>query len=370
VNRSTLFTAAALAAAIATAIACAPSNSKGTDSTKGGAATASTSSGADLIAAGATFPYPIYSKWMSEYAASKNVKINYQAIGSGGGIKQLQEQTVDFGASDAPMSDVEMTAAKGGGVYHIPTVVGVVALAYNVPEITTPLKLTGPVLGDIFLGKITKWNDTRIAALNAGAKLPAKDILVVHRTEGSGTTFIFTDYLGSVSPAWKAGPGVGKEVQWPAGLGAKGNDGVAGQIKQTPGTIGYVELAYVKQNNLTAAQLENADHKFVSPDAASATAAAEAAVAKLPANSDFRVSIVNSAGANTYPITSFTWLLLYKNMPDAAKAKKLTDFVRWALTDGQAEVASLDYAPLPASLIPKLTARLDSIAGGNGAAAK
>jgi phosphate transport system substrate-binding protein len=367
VNRSTLFAAAALAGALA----CSSSENKGAaDSSKSGATpTASSSSGADLTGAGATFPQPIYTKWISEYAAKNHVRINYQAIGSGGGIKQLSEQTVDFGASDAPMSDAEMTGTKGGAVYHIPTVVGVVALAYNLPDVTAPLKLTGPVLADIFLGKITKWNDTRIAALNAGAKLPAKDILVVHRTEGSGTTFIFTDYLGSVSPAWKSGPGVGKEVQWPTGLGAKGNDGVAGQIKQTVGTIGYVELAYAKQNKLTTAQLENAEKKFVSPDAASATAAAEAAVAKLPANSDFRVSIVNSAGANTYPITSFTWLLLYQHMPDAAKAKKLTDFVRWALTDGQAEVASLDYAPLPASMIPKLTARLDSISAA-GAAAK
>lgn len=367
-NRLRLFALAALGSAVA----CSSAENKGADSSKSGAATSTASSGggADLTGAGATFPYPIYSKWISEFAAKNGTKINYQNIGSGGGIKQLQEQTVDFGASDAPMSDAEMAAAKGGPVYHIPTVVGVVAIAYNVPDLTAPLKLSGPVLADIFLGKVTKWNDSRIAALNAGAKLPAKDILVVHRTEGSGTTFIFTDYLGSVSPAWKTGPGVGKEVQWPTGLGAKGNDGVAGQIKQTAGTIGYVELAYAKQNSLATAQLENADKKFVSPDAASATAAAEAAVAKLPANTDYRVSIVNAAGANTYPITSFTWLLLYQHMPDAAKAKKLADFVRWALTDGQAEVASLDYAPLPSSLIPKLTARLDSIAAAAGAAAK
>jgi phosphate transport system substrate-binding protein len=370
VNRSSLLAAAASAAFAA--LACSSTANKGaTDSSKSGAATATASSGsgADLTGAGATFPYPIYGKWISDYAAKTNIKINYQSIGSGGGIKQLSEQTVDFGASDAPMSDTEMAAAKGGPVFHIPTVVGVVTLAYNVPEITAPLKLSGPVLADIYLGKITKWNDTRIAALNAGAKLPAKDILVVHRTEGSGTTFIFTDYLGTVSPAWKSGPGVGKQVQWPVGLGAKGNDGVAGQVKQTAGAIGYVELAYAKQNKLSTALLENASKKFVAPDAASATAAADAAVAKLPANSDFRVSIVNSPGENTYPITSFTWLLLYKQMPDAAKAKKLTDFVRWALTDGQNEAASLDYAPLPASLIPKLTARLDSIVAA-GAAAK
>jgi phosphate transport system substrate-binding protein len=360
VKRSLLVVAAALSI---TALACSSSKNSGTDSTTSTAA----GGGADLTGAGATFPYPIYSKWIAEYAASHGVRINYQSIGSGGGIKQLSEQTVDFGASDAPMTPAEMAAAKGGAIYHIPTVVGVVAIAYNVPEITTPLKLTGPVLADIYLGKITKWNDARIAAINAGATLPAKDILVVHRTEGSGTTFIFTDYLGSASPAWKSGPGVGKEVQWPVGLGAKGNDGVAGQIKQTPGTIGYVELAYVKQNRLAAAQLENAEKRFVAPTAESATAAADAAAAKLPANTDFRVSIVNAAGPNTYPITSFTWLLLYEHMPDAAKARRLTDFVKWALTDGQSQVASLDYAPLPASIVAKLTPRLDSIAAGQTA---
>jgi len=240
------------AAALAVAAACAPSDSKGTtDSSKSAAATTPASGGgADLTGAGATFPYPIYSKWIAEYAAKNGVKVNYQSIGSGGGIKQLTEQTVDFGASDAPMTDAEISGAKGGAVYHIPTVVGVVALAYNLPDVTAPLRLTGPVLADIYLGKIKKWNDSRLAALNPGAKLPASDILVVHRTEGSGTTFIFTDYLGSVSPAWKSGPGVGKEVQWPTGLGAKGNDGVAGQIKQAPNSLGYVELAYVKQNNL------------------------------------------------------------------------------------------------------------------------
>ena len=370
VNRLTLAAAAALAT---TALACSLSDKGAADSTKSAAATATTSSGGvDLTGAGATFPQPIYARWVSEYLAKTGMKINYQAIGSGGGIKQMSEQTVDFGASDAPMTDAEMAAAKGGPVYHIPTVVGVVTLAYNVPELTEPLKLTGSVLADIYLGKITKWNDSRLAAINPGAKLPAKDILVVHRTEGSGTTFIFTSYLGLVSPAWKSGPGVGKEVQWPTGLGAKGNDGVAGQVKQTPGTIGYVELAYAKQNNLKTAELENSEKKFVAPSAESATAAAEAAAAKLPENSDYRVSIVNAAGANTYPITSFTWLLLYQHMPDATKAKKLTDFVRWALTDGQADAAALDYAPLPKSIIPKLMARLDSIAAGQttGVAAK
>ena len=357
------------AAALVTASACTPSDA-GTATDRAGSAAASTaSSGADLTGAGATFPYPIYSKWIAEYAAKTGVKVNYQNIGSGGGIKQLSEETVDFGATDAPMTDADAAKAKGGAVYHIPTVVGVVAVGYNLPELTQPLRLTGPVLADIFLGRITRWNDARVAAINPGATLPAKDILVVHRTEGSGTTFVFSDYLSSVSPAWKSGPGTGKELQWPTGLGAKGNDGVAGQIKQTPGALGYLELAYVTQNKLSAAALQNANGAFVAPSAATATAAAEAAIAKLPESSDLRVSIVNAGGATAYPIASFTWLLVYRHMTDGGKAKKLADFIRWALTDGQAEVASLDYAPLPSTLIPRLTARLDSVAGAGATVA-
>jgi len=318
--------------------------------------------GADLTGAGATFPNPIYSKWFAEYAAKTGIRINYQPIGSGGGIRQLSERTVDFGASDAPMSDAEMAGAKGGPILHVPTVVGVVAIAYNLPSLAQPIRLTGPLVADIFLGRITKWNDSRIAAVNPGVNLPAQDVLVAHRTDGSGTTYIFTDYLASVSPLWKSGPGMGKEVQWPVGLGGKGNDGVAGLIKATPGAVGYVELAYVKQNDLAAALLQNAAGQFVPPSAASATAAAEGAVAKAPANTDFRLSIVNSPGAQTYPIVSFTWLLLYRTQPDTAKARKLTDFVRWALTDGERDATALDYAPLPAALVSALERRLDSIA--------
>ncbi len=351
-----------LLAALPVAIACGSNGGKGTDTSK--SARASTSGGADLTGAGATFPQPIYAKWIAEYAAKTGVKVNYQSIGSGGGIKQLSEQTVDFGASDAPMSDGDMAKAKGGPVYHIPMVVGVVAIAYNLPSVPS-LKLSGPVLADVYLGKITKWNDGRIAQLNPGVTLPASDILVVHRSEGSGTTFIFSDYLSTVSPAWQSGPGKGKELQWPVGLGAKGNEGVAGQIKQTPNSIGYVELAYVTQNKLAAAELENAAGKFVAPTAASATAAADAAVAKFPANTDYGVSIVNSGGADTYPITSFTWLLVYQHMPDAAKAKKLGEFIKWSLTDGQKDAPSLDYAPLPAALATRLVARADSIAAGS-----
>ena len=344
--------------------ACSSGSDKKNDSSHS-AAGVSTSGGADLTGAGATFPYPLYSRWVSEYAAATGVKINYQQIGSGGGIKQLQEQTVDFGASDAPMSDSEMVKAKGGAVFHIPSVVGLVAIAYNLPQVTQPLKLSGPIVADIFLGKITKWNDSRIAALNPGVTLPNSDILVVHRSEGSGTTYVFSDYLSAVSPTWKAGPGKGKELQWPVGLGERGNDGVAGRIKQTPGAVGYVEMAFVKQNRLSSALLQNPSGQFVAPSDEAATAAADAAIAKLPANSDYRISIVNSPGAGAYPISSLTYLLVYQHMTDAAKAKKLSDFIKWALTTGQKDASSLDYAPLPPSMIAKLTARADSVATGS-----
>jgi phosphate transport system substrate-binding protein len=355
-----------LAVVALAAWACGSNDSKaGGDTTH--PAAASTTSGADLTGAGATFPGPIYSKWFSDYATKAGVKVNYQAIGSGGGIKQLQEQTVDFGASDAPMSDTELQAAKGGPVLHFPTVIGAVAIAYNLPEVQQPLKLTGTVLADIFLGKITKWNDSRIASLNSGAKLPATDILVAHRSDGSGTTYIFSDYLSAISPAWKAQPGKGKELAWPVGIGGKGNDGVTGVIKQTPGGIGYVELAYAKQNKLPVALLQNAAGQFVAPSVEGATAAAEGALSALGANTDYRVSIVNAAGAQAYPIASFTWLLIYKNMPDAAKAKKVADFLKWYLSTGQQEAATLDYAPLPSSLAAQLTARADSLTSGPAA---
>jgi phosphate transport system substrate-binding protein len=346
--------------------ACGSDASKtGTDTSKPAASTATTSSGAvDLTGAGATFPYPLYNKWVSEYAAKTGVKINYQSIGSGGGIRQLQEQTVDFGASDAPMSDAEMTAAKGGAVFHIPATAGVVAIAYNLPEVTQQLKLTGPVVADIFLGKITKWNDARIAALNAGVKLPATDILVVHRSDGSGTTYVFTDYLSAISPAWKAAAGKGKDVKWATGLGGKGNEGVAGQVKQTPGAIGYIEAAYVKENALTAALIQNKAGQFVAPTAAGAAAAIAGAATSLSPASDFRVSIVNAAGEQSYPISSFTWLLVYKTMPDAGKAKKLADFIRWALNEGEQYATALEFASLPAPMKSLVSARIDSIAAG------
>ncbi len=315
----------------------------------------------DLTGAGATFPYPLYSKWFSKYASQTGVRINYQSIGSGGGIRQLSEQTVDFGASDSPMTDAEMAKAKGGPVLHVPTVIGAVAVTYNLPDLKEPLQLSGDVLGEIFLGKITRWNDSRIAALNAGLTLPARDILVVHRSDGSGTTYIFTDYLTAASRAWAAGPGKGKEIEWPVGLGGKGNEGVAGQVKQTPGTIGYVELAYAKQNKLAVAAVRNAAGSFVTPSVESATAAAAGVADKLGPDTDYRVSIVNAAGPQAYPISSFTWILLYKNQPDPTKGRKLVDFLKWALRGGGSDAAALDYAPLPQAMTSRLEQRLDSV---------
>jgi len=341
---------------------CGGGNADSRDTTAGAAR--SSGGSVDLTGAGATFPYPLYSKWFSDYAAKTGVRINYQSIGSGGGIRQLSEQTVDFGASDSPMSDAEMAKAKGGPIVHIPMVLGAVAVTYNLPDVSAPLKLSGEVLADVFRGTITKWNDARVAALNPGVKLPARDILVVHRSDGSGTTYIFTDYLAAVSPAWAKGPGRGKEVRWPVGLGGKGNEGVAGQVKQTPGTIGYVELAYAKQNRLAVAAMRNASGSFVLPSVESATAAAAGIAEKLGKDTDYRISIVNAPGAQAYPIASFTWLLAYRTPADTAKGRKLVEFVRWALAEGSASAAALDYAPLPATMTRDVTARLAEIGGG------
>jgi phosphate transport system substrate-binding protein len=364
VTRSTLFTFAA--AGLVSVVACGGSDTKGASDSAAASTppSAALRGGVDLTGAGATFPYPIYSKWISDYSAKAGIKINYQAIGSGGGIRQLQEGTVDFGASDAPMTDEEMAKAKGGPILHIPTVLGAVVLTYNLPGLTQPLNLSGEVIADIFLGKITKWNDSRIVSLNAGATLSARDIIVVHRSEGSGTTYIFSEYLTAVSPAWAAGPGKGKELKWPVGLGGRGNDGVSGQVKQTPGTLGYVELAYANQNKLAVAKVRNAAGQFIAPAIASITAAAAGAVEKLPPTTDYRVSIVNAPGADAYPISSFTWLLVYQRQADATKGKKLVDFMKWALTEGEGSAAALDYAPLPASLGTQLMDRLASIQVG------
>lgn len=314
-----------------------------------------------LNGAGATFPYPIYSRWFSDYASETGVRINYQSIGSGGGIRQLSAQTVDFGASDSPMSDEEIANATGGEILHIPTVIGAVVVTYNLGGVTRPLNLTGDVISHIFLGKITRWNDPRIAALNPDAALPAQDILVTHRSDGSGTTFIFSDYLTKADADWRAGPGRGKEISWPVGLGAKGNEGVAGQVKQIPGSIGYVELAYAKQNGLQFANIRNSENQFVTPSIASVTAAAAGAASELSSDTDYRISIVDPPGAESYPISSFTWILVYKDALTTPKGQELVKFFKWMFDEGAPAAEELDYAPLPNEIIAELNRRFDSV---------
>ena len=309
--------------------------------------------------AGATFPYPIYSKWFSEYnKLHPGVQINYQSIGSGGGIQQVTRQTVFFGATDGPMTPDQLTAAPGK-IMHFPTVLGAVVPVYNIPSVKTELKFSGALLADIFLGKITKWNDPAIAKLNAGVTLPATDITVAHRADGSGTTYIFVDYLAKVSPEWKSKVGVANSVNWPTGVGGRGNEGVAGLVTQTPGAIGYVELIYALQNKIAYGSVQNAAGEFVKASAPSVTAAAAEAVKQMPA--DFRVSITNAPGTGVYPISSFTWLLLYENAKDKTQAKTMVDFVKWALTDGQKYCADLGYAPLPDAVVKLEMAALAKI---------
>ncbi len=304
--------------------------------------------------AGATFPFPLYSKWFSDYnKLHPELKFNYQSIGSGGGIKQITEKTVDFGASDAPMTDEELS--KAPGLVHVPTVLGAVVVTYNAP--VEGLRLTKESLAGIFLGKITKWNDPALAKDNAGTKLPDAAVTVVHRSDGSGTTSIFTDYLAKVSPEWKQRVGAGKSVKWPTGLGAKGNEGVTGLVKSTPGSIGYVELAYANQNKLAMATLQNRDGSWVKPSLESTSEAA--AGVTLP--DDYRVSITDAPGKNAYPIASFTYLLVYKDQPDAAKGDALVKFLWWAVHEGQAVAAPLDYAPLPKAVVAKVEKTLHAL---------
>ncbi|HXU76549.1 MAG TPA: phosphate ABC transporter substrate-binding protein PstS [Methylomirabilota bacterium] len=306
--------------------------------------------------AGATFPYPLYSKWFDEYAkVDPSVRFNYQSIGSGGGQKQILAETVDFGASDGPMSDENLSKAPGK-ILHLPTVAGAVVAIYNLPG-APKLKRDGPVLADIFMGKITRWNDPKIAALNPGEKLPGTDLVVVHRSDGSGTSYIFTDFLSSVSPGWEKTVGRNTSVKWPVGLGAKGNEGVAGQVKQMPGTIGYVELAYAHQNKLAFADLKNSSGKFVTASVESITEAL--ASASVP--DDFRFSMVNPAGEKAYPVAGATWLLVYEQQKDAAKGKKLVEFFKWALTQGEGMAGSLDYAPLPETVQKRVLERVKAI---------
>ena len=313
-----------------------------------------------LTGAGATFPYPLYSKWMSQYhVLHPNVEINYQSIGSGGGIRQITARTVDFGATDAPMTGEEIQKASAK-LYHIPTTLGAVVVTYNLEGLQTPLKIVPEVLADIYLGKITKWNDKRIAKENPEAKLPSTEISVVYRSDGSGTTAVFTDYLAKISPEFKDKVGQGKSVKWPKGLGAKGNEGVTGQVKTTPSTIGYVELAYAVQNTLPVAKLRNRAGQFIEPTIAAVSAAA--AGVELPES--LATSITDSTGENAYPISSFTYLLVYADLQDMKKGPALAEFLWWAIHDGQRECEALDYAPIPLPVVAKVENRLKELKVG------
>ncbi len=301
--------------------------------------------------AGATFPYPIYSKWFDEYHKKyANLEFNYQSIGSGGGIRQVLAGTVDFGASDGPMTDEQLAQAKIK-ILHFPTVLGADVPTYNIPGVSAELKFTPEALAGVFLGTITKWNDAAIAGPNSGVNLPADEIVVVHRSDGSGTTYIWTDYLCKVSSEWKSKVGSGTSVNWPVGIGGKGNEGVAGLVKQTPNSIGYVELIYAIQNNMPYGRVRNAAGKFVKADLASVTAAAAGASKEMP--DDFRVSITNASGNAAYPISSFTWLLVPEKIGDGNKRKAITDFLRWMMTEGQKMTEALAYAPLPKEVVAK-----------------
>jgi phosphate transport system substrate-binding protein len=310
-----------------------------------------------LNGAGATFPFPIYSKWISEYHKAAGTQVNYQSIGSGGGVRQFIAGTVDFGASDAPMTEEEMKRA-GGEVLHIPTVMGAVAISYNLPGVVE-LKLDADTLADIFLGKIKKWNDGAIAELNPGVNLPGKNILVAHRSDGSGTTHIFSSYMAKISSAWASQVGAGKALSWPAGVGGKGNEGVTGVIRVNQGAIGYIELSYAMTNKLPVVALKNRAGKFVKPSIASTSAAAAGALKKMP--KDFRADITNAGGSDSYPISGFTWLLVHKEQKDAVKGKALVDFLKWSLSDGQKYAEALLYSPLPENLQAKVMDTIKSI---------
>ena len=326
-------------------------------------AAASQPAAAGILGAGATFPYPLYSKMFDVYHTSFGTQVNYQSIGSGGGIKQLQERTVDFGASDAPMND-EQISKSPAPIVHVPICLGAVVVTYNVPGVTDAIKFTPDVLANIFLGKITKWNDPKLTKLNPGAKLPATDIAVIHRSDGSGTSYVFTDYLSKVSKEWNDKVGKKTSVDWPAGLGAKGNEGVTGMVKQTPGGIGYVELVYAVKNNLPIGQLQNKSGKYVPASLESVTAAANV---ELPA--DMRVSITNTDAADGYPISSFTYVLVYADQNyagrDSSKAKDVVKLVNWMVHDGQQYTQPLNYAPLPTDVVKKAEDILKAVKFGD-----
>jgi phosphate transport system substrate-binding protein len=359
-----------LSPAIAVLLAASLAGGCKKDDASSGAGGAAGSTGAaasgtiDLQGAGATFPYPLYSKWVSEYGkAHPDVRINYQSIGSGGGIRQITERTVDFGASDAPMTEKEL-AAVGRKIIHVPTTLGAVTVSYNLPGAAS-LKLTPELVAGIFLGEITKWNDPKLAAENAGTALPDTAITVIYRSDGSGTTAVFTDYLSKVSATWKDKAGAGKSVKFPIGLGAKGNEGVAGQLKTTPGAVGYVELAYARQNGIASAVLKNKAGKYVAPELAGVTAAAAGQLSSIP--EDFRISITDPTGDDAYPISSFTYILVYEDQQDARKGGALVNFLWWAIHDGQRFGPDLFYATLPAELVTRVEARLKGVTSGGKA---
>lgn len=321
---------------------------------------------AQITGAGATFPYPVYSKWFDAFYTATGHQVNYQSIGSGAGVKQFTEGTVDFGATDGPMTDDEIAAA-GGAVLHLPTVLGADVVTWNLPSLgATQLRFDGATLADIFLGKITKWDDRRLAALNPGVALPSLDILVVHRADGSGTTYIWTDYLSTISPEWNTKVGRGKSVNWPTGVGGKGNEGVTQQVKQVEGTIGYVELVYAISNGLPYGAIKNRSGAYVAPTLESVSAAA--AGVEFAADTDFRVSIVDADGADAYPVASFTWLLIRPEMADAVKARAIRDFLTWMTTPEAAAMASeLHYAPLPKSVADLVASRIGTLTTGGAA---
>jgi phosphate transport system substrate-binding protein len=367
-KNSWVLSATGLALAMAGLSGCGGDNSSAGNGASGGASntaasggegSGASSGGAKAIrGAGATFPAPLYSRWFDAYESAKGVRVDYQAVGSGAGIKQLSNKTVDFGASDAPLGSKDL-AGLPAPVVTIPTVGGAVVLAYNLPGAPQNLKMTGEAVADIFLGKITTWNDPAIAAANPGVTLPATKITTAHRSDGSGTTNIFTNYLAAVSSEWKTKVGAGKSVDWPSGIGGKGNDGVASSIKRLPGGIGYVELAYAKQNKLPYASVKNQSGQFVAPDVAGVTAAAEGSLAAV--QKDVTAPIANAAGAKAYPISGFTYIMVYKSAADPAKGQAVKDFLKWAMTEGQKTAAAQDYAPLPSALVALNQKTIDTL---------
>jgi phosphate transport system substrate-binding protein len=351
-------------ATLALAVLAAACGRGGERSPQSGADTSAAGGRVNLTGAGATFPYPVYSKWVLEYTRlHPDVQINYQSIGSGGGIRQFMDATVDFGATDGPMADSQITVLNGN-VLHIPTVIGAVVPAYNLPQVTQNLRFTPEVLAGIFSGEISSWDDSRIASLHPGTQLPRVPIVVIHRSDGSGTTYVWTDYLSKVSPTWRQRVGRGTSVSWPVGLGARGNEGVASQVTQTPGAIGYVELVYATQNRITYGFVRNRSEQYVH---ASLPAVTSAAAVPFAADTDFRVSITDPPAGDAYPVASFTWILIPREMRDPAKARALLEFLWWATHDGQRFATDLGYAPLPEPVVRLVEERLKRVTAGGRA---